>query len=203
MGSLIGIEGLIGSGKSTFLRYCNKKDVEVYFEKTKDHSALEMFYSDMGKYGFLLQQSFLGYRLADSIQGALKAQVSDKDKIIALDRTYHCDEVFAEWQLNKVELEVYKRIRDIMSKNVIKLDAIFYLDTPPKICLERIGKRGREFEKEITLEYLIELERRYDKFLSRIDTPVYRIDNRLSNDLKLDFIKKVLIEKEGISYGRR
>jgi thymidylate kinase len=46
---------------------------------------------------------------------------------------------------------------------------ILYLRTPAEVCLQRIHERGRAEESNISLEYLLQLERLHDEWL--LDNP--------------------------------
>ena len=43
-----------------------------------------------------------------------------------------------------------------------KPDIIFYLQSPPEICFERLKNRNRNCESNISLEYLIKIHENYE-----------------------------------------
>ena len=82
---------------------------------------------------------------------------------------------------------------------------LFYLNTPRKICLQRISSRGRAGEANISSLYLKGLEKEYRKYLMRFEElrggeSVSEVDSSDSAEVLKTFMNflKVIIDKEKI-----
>lgn len=163
---VISIEGNIGSGKSTILNILKSKLSDVIFInepvdewfKIKDKSnrnMLELFYDDKNKYSFVFQITAYITRLRKLIE-ILK---DNNDKIIICERSIYTDKyVFAKMLyqdnfINDIEWNSYNYWFDTF-KEISKLDGIIYVNTKPNICFDRIKKRNRNGESNISLDYL-------------------------------------------------
>ena len=162
---IIGIEGNIGSGKSSFLAYVKSKYPHIIFlrepvtdwmniKDDNDITILENFYTDQHKYAFEFQ--ILAFQTRTQIMlNAIKANPS---AIIITERSLCTDNyVFAkmmhdEGNITTMQYQIYKNMYDYYIERC-KPTTILYIDTEPKICAERIVKRNREGET-IQLEYL-------------------------------------------------
>jgi deoxyadenosine/deoxycytidine kinase len=97
--------------------------------------------------------------------------LTDHSKVI-LERSIFCDRfVFAEncyrtGLMSLAEYQLYCGLWDFLVSNYcVKPDLTLYLRTPAEVCLQRIRTRGRAEESNITLEYLLQLERLHDDWL--------------------------------------
>ncbi|NMH27475.1 2-amino-4-hydroxy-6-hydroxymethyldihydropteridine diphosphokinase [Flavobacterium silvaticum] len=172
----IAIEGNIGAGKTTLAkRIAEDFNAKVVLERFADNPFLPKFYEDQNRYAFPLEMSFL----ADRFQ-----QVSDdlsqfdlfRDFIIA---DYHLFKslIFAKVTLAEEEFRLYRKLFDIIYREVPKPDlyVFLYQDTPR--LLENIRKRGRSYEQQIPADYLEKINKGYlDYIRNNSDTNVLLID---------------------------
>jgi deoxyadenosine/deoxycytidine kinase len=133
---------------------------------------LELFYQDAQRWGLTFQMCALLTR-AKTWQEV--SQHSDHRPII-LERSVFCDRfVFAEngyrtGLFSLAEYQLYCGMWDFMVTNGgAEPGLILYLRTPAEVCLQRIHERGRAEESNISLEYLLQLERLHDEWL--LDNP--------------------------------
>ena len=174
----ITISGLIGAGKTTLtnqiaekLGWCALK------EPVEENPYLDLFYSDMDKYGFAMQIYFMNYRFEQE-----QKNIWNKNNTVQ-DRSLWEDIIFAT-MLNKsgkisdLDYSTYKQLYCNMVNFIKKPSKILYLDVTPEIALERIKLRNRDCEKNITIEYLRDLKETYEEWLEQIGktTTVIRID---------------------------
>jgi deoxyguanosine kinase len=168
---IISIEGNIGSGKSTFVRYIQKqvgniKNVMVLqepvseWESIRDDnglSILELFYSDQKRYAFAFQMMAYISRLS-ILKDAIKTFSADDDGVIICERSLACDRhVFAKMlrdsaDITSVEHQIYLKWFDNFTTDLPLHDTL-YLRADPEIAHARVAKRGREGE-DIPLIYL-------------------------------------------------
>jgi deoxyadenosine/deoxycytidine kinase len=176
---IISIEGNIGSGKSTILdkiedayHQMGRTDVVILREPVnewssfkdcdisgKEKTILELFYQDSQKYSFVFQ--ILVYlSIKNSIQKAILQH--PECKIIICERSILASRnVFAKMLKNdglmsNVEYQVYEKfVSDREGDDMpFEPDAIVYLDADPSVCLNRIGRRNRQGESNIDIEYM-------------------------------------------------
>jgi len=173
----MGIAGNIGVGKTTFTDIVGSHfSFTKYFESVADNPYLKDFYVDMKKWSFNLQIYFLSHRF--------ESQMNDLgDNKIIIDRTIYEDrEIFAR---NLYELKImsdrdwntYSSLFKNITSLIDKPDLLVYLRASTDTLISRIKKRNRDFEKDISIEYLHRLNILYDKWISSIkDIEVLTID---------------------------
>jgi deoxyguanosine kinase len=94
--------------------------------------------------------------------------------------------------LSSIEWQLYTKWFDHF-QTLIKIQGIVYIDTPSSVCAERIKKRNREGENNISLEYLKSLEDYHLKWIDNTyDLPVLRVSSDASEAQKIvDFAVKL------------
>ncbi len=172
----IAIEGNIGAGKTTLTcKIASDFNAKTVLERFADNPFLPKFYEDQNRYAFPLEMSFL----ADRFQ-----QISDdlaqfdlfRDFIIA---DYHIFKslIFAKVTLGDDEYRLYRKLFEIIYKEMPKPDLYVYLYQNTDRLLENIRKRGRSYEQEIPADYLDSINRGYlDYIKSQTDLNVLVID---------------------------
>ena len=159
--------GNIGSGKSTLTRMlAHHYKWEARFESVDQNPYLEDYYRDIQRWSFNLEVYFLKERFRDLIA------IQQADHTIIQDRTIF-EGVYVFMQnnrdmghLSQRDYETYMELfRQMMT--VVRLpDLMIYLRASVPHLVGNIQKRGREYEQTIQLEYLENLNRRYDRFIS-------------------------------------
>lgn len=195
------ISGNIGSGKTTLAKLLSERlNVDVIYEPLEKNPYIYDFYVDMQRWCFNSQVSFLSNQVSQHIHCAKKEGFLIKDSSI-----YESVEVFGRnlYQLGIMSnndwntyFQLYKLLRSVISPPI----AIIYLKCPIPILIERIKGRDREFEKNISIDYLNQLDTLYDRWVSNIeDCPIIELS---ANQLKyieypnlLDNIVHLLFER--------
>ena len=172
----IAIEGNIGAGKTTLTtKIAEDFNAKTVLERFADNPFLPKFYEDQSRYAFPLEMSFL----ADRYQ-----QISDdlaqfdlfKDFIVA---DYHIFKslIFAKVTLTDDEYRLYRKLFEIIYREMPKPDLYIYLYQNTDRLLENIKHRGRSYEQEIPAEYLDKINKGYlDYIKSQTDLNVLIID---------------------------
>ena len=167
--TIISIEGNIGSGKSTLfeklkIHFANNKNIIFVrepvdiWERIQDENGttiLEKFYQDQIKYSFSFQIMAYISRI-----NLLKETIKEHPGVtIITERSLYTDKmVFAKmlYDTHKIEYinyQIYLNLFDTF-KNDFNVDNIIYIKTDPDVCYNRILKRARNGEKNISLDYL-------------------------------------------------
>ena len=162
----IAIAGNIGSGKSTLTKLLAKHyGWEPRFEAVEDNPYLEDYYRDIHRWSFNLEVYFLKERFRDLIA------ISQTDHTIIQDRTiFEGVYVFMEnnkamGNLSERDYETYMGLFDQMISMVRLPDLMIYLRASVPHLVNNIQQRGRDYEQTIQLEYLQNLNERYDDFI--------------------------------------
>ena len=162
----IAIAGNIGSGKSTLTKLLAKHyGWEPRFEAVEDNPYLEDYYRDIHRWSFNLEVYFLKERFRDLIA------ISQTDHTIIQDRTiFEGVYVFMEnnkamGNLSERDYETYMELFDQMISMVRLPDLMIYLRASVPHLVNNIQQRGRDYEQTIQLDYLQNLNERYDDFI--------------------------------------
>ena len=161
------IEGNIGAGKTTLAgRIADQFNAHLILEHFADNPFLPKFYNDPEKYSFPLELSFLASRYKQ-----LKEELVPQDlfkSFSVADYYFMKSLVFAASTLTGDEYNLYRQIFYIIYGSLPKPDIYVYLHLNPERLLENIEKRGRNYEKSITKEYLRRYRTVIFLFLNRI-----------------------------------
>ena len=162
----IAVAGNIGSGKSTLTRLLAKHyGWEPRFEAVEHNPYLEDYYRDIHRWSFNMEVFFLKERFRDLIT------IAQADHTIVQDRTiYEGVYVFMEnnrdmGNLSERDYETYMELFEQMMSIVRPPDLMIYLHASVPHLVGNIQKRGRDYEQSMQLEYLENLNRRYDDFI--------------------------------------
>jgi deoxyadenosine/deoxycytidine kinase len=162
----IAIAGNIGSGKSTLTRLlAHHYGWEPRFEAVEDNPYLEDYYRDIHRWSFNLEVFFLKERFRDLIA------IANCDHTIIQDRTiFEGVYVFMEnnramGNLSDRDYETYMELFEQMMSMVRLPDLIIYLHASVPHLVSNIQQRGRDYEQTIQLDYLQNLNERYDDFI--------------------------------------
>ena len=162
----IAVAGNIGSGKSTLTQLLAKHyGWEARYEAVEHNPYLEDYYRDIHRWSFNLEVYFLKERFRDLID------ISNSEKTIIQDRTIY-EGVYVFMQNNRAmghlterDFETYMELFEQMMTVVRQPDLMIYLKASVPHLVGNIQKRGREYEQSIKLEYLENLNQRYDDFI--------------------------------------
>ena len=162
--SYITIEGCIGAGKTTLAkRIADDYNGKLILEQFEDNPFLPKFYKDQEKYAFPLEMSFLASRYQQ-----LMDQLSSQDlfhEFTVSDYFITKSLIFARRTLEKDELSLYSRLFNIIEANLPKPQLLVYLYSDIDRLLSNIKKRGRDYEQDITGEYLRNIQEGYFDFI--------------------------------------
>jgi deoxyadenosine/deoxycytidine kinase len=162
----IAIAGNIGSGKSTLTKLLAKHyGWEPRFEAVDHNPYLEDYYRDIHRWSFNLEVYFLKERFRDLIA------ISQTDHTIIQDRTiFEGVYVFMEnnramGNLSDRDYQTYMELFEQMMSVVRLPDLMIYLRASVPYLVGNIQQRGRDYEQSMQLEYLQNLNERYDDFI--------------------------------------
>lgn len=164
----VALAGNIGSGKSSLTRLLSEATGwRPMYESVEDNPYLSDFYKDMRRWSFQLQVYFLSNRFRSH-----KAMTEGNESVV-LDRSIYEDaEIFARnlYEIGNMEERDYKNyvaLYEVMTEYLHPPDLLIYLRANVDTLVHQIASRGRDFEKSIKREYLEQLNRHYEAWISR------------------------------------
>ena len=190
--TIISLEGNIGAGKSTFLKYLeemlgNNKDW-VFLKEPVDiweqicdkdgKTILSKFYENPDKYAF----SFQVMAFTTRYQELKRILLENPDcKGIICERSLEADKhifakmLYKDGVMDDVSYMIYERYFSMYEGN-FELNGIIYIHADPEICYQRIAKRSRHGESNIDIDYLINCDNYHNNWLINTKTPLLEID---------------------------
>ena len=191
----IAIAGNIGAGKTSLAELLAKHySWEAHFEDVIDNPYLDDFYNHMERWSFNLQIYFLKSRF----QQLLK--IKESKKPIIQDRTIYEDaHIFAPnlkamGLMNQRDFKNYQELFELLESLIKGPDLLVYLRSSIPNLLNKIHKRGRDYENSISIDYLSRLNERYEAWISTYDKGeilVIDVDDLDFVEKKDDFMKIV------------
>ena len=178
------IEGNIGAGKTTLSKMiADEYNAKLVLEQFADNPFLPKFYDDQERYSFPLELSFLADRY-----NQIKNQVLNPElfhSFLVADYYFAKSAIFAQNTLKADEYHLFRQIFDIVFESMPKPDLYVYLHSDTKHLLQNIENRGRDYEQNISSDYLELIKNGYFNFFKQITSfPILIID--IGN---IDFVK--------------
>lgn len=162
----IAIAGNIGSGKTTLTTMLAKHYGWIpRFEPVDINPYLEDYYKDIARWSFCLEVYFLKQRFRDLLE------IRKSDRTVVQDRSiYEGVYVFTAnnrdmGNLSDRDYETYMELFEIMTDVAQLPDLMIYLRASVPHLVKNIQKRGRAYEQTMQLEYLKNLNQRYEDFI--------------------------------------
>ena len=158
------IEGPIGVGKTSLAnKLALEWDAELILENVDDNPFLSKFYKNQREVSYQTQLYFLLTRTRQ-VQSFKQQDIFSKPRVS--DFMLQKDRLFAQVTLNNEEYDLYDQLYSYMTVDIPKPDLLIYLQAPIEVLMKRIRKRGRDFEKYITSQYLENLNSTYLRFFN-------------------------------------
>ncbi len=170
------IAGNIGAGKTTLTKLLAQHyKWEPHFESVENNPYLDDFYRDMKRWSFNLQIFFLRTRF----QQIIEIQKSDKtviqDRSIYEDAYIFAPNLYEMGLMSHRDFTNYKELFELISSLVSPPDLLIYLRASVSTLVRQIEKRGREYEKNISIEYLKKLNEKYENWIAGYDKSKFLI----------------------------
>jgi len=182
----VAIAGNIGAGKTTLCTLLSRHfGWSVHYEDADNNPYLIDFYDDMKRWAFNLQIYFLNSRFKQ-----IKS-ILDGDKTVVQDRTIYEDaHIFAPnlHEMGLIEERDFKAYLDLfenMSSMIQPPDLLIYLKAGIPTLVKHIHERGRDYEGNMSLDYLKKLNKRYDSWIETYNKGKLLVINAD----EMDFIK--------------
>ena len=173
----IGIAGNIGSGKTTLTRMlAGHYGWTPKYEAVTHNPYIEDYYKDIHRWSFNLEIYFLTKRFKDVLE------ISRSEETVIQDRTIlEGVHIFAAnnrdmGNISERDFSTYMELFELMMSLVKLPDLLIYLKSSIPHLVGQIQKRGREYEKGISIEYLTGLNEKYEQWISGYEGEILTID---------------------------
>ncbi|MCF0040760.1 deoxynucleoside kinase [Dyadobacter fanqingshengii] len=191
----IAIIGNIGAGKTTLTQMLGEYfKWDVMYEAVEGNPYLADFYQDMDRWAFNLQIYFLNNRFAQ-VQKIRETTYSTiiQDRTIYEDAFIFARNLHESGVMTERDYQTYLLLFESIIRTVSQPDLLIYLKADIPKLVSQIKKRGRDFEADISTDYLVALNHYYEDFVKHYDHgKIIEIDvNQMdfaSNPTDFDFI---------------
>lgn len=162
----IAIAGNIGSGKTTLTRMLAERyGWEPRFEAVTYNPYLDDYYKDIHRWSFALEVYFLKQRFKDILDIARANHTVVQDRSIFEGVYIFAANNYAMGNLSETDFNTYMELFQLMMKLVKTPDLMIYLRSSIPHLIEQIQMRGRTCEQGMQIDYLKNLNDRYDDFI--------------------------------------
>ncbi len=173
----IAIAGNIGSGKTTLTRMLAQRyGWQPYYEEVDDNPYLSDFYADMARWAFNLQIYFLNKRFAEVVAISRTAVTVVQDRTIFEDACIFAPNLHRQGYMSERDFNNYTDLFRLMISLVRLPDLMIYIRSSIPNLIAQIGRRGREYEQSIRIDYLQGLNDLYEEWIRGYEGRVIVVD---------------------------
>jgi deoxyadenosine/deoxycytidine kinase len=196
------VEGPIGAGKTSLaIELAQRLGAETLLERPGDNPFLARFYDDMSRYALPTQLNFLFQRI-DQLSGV--GQLDMFRRAIVGDFLLDKDPLFARLNLTDAEYRLYEKVYMHLEPQAPAPDLVVYLQAPVATLVERVHRRGVDYERTISEHYLARIADAYSRYFYQYDAAPLLI----VNSERLNFVANpkhvdLLLERIATLRGRR
>jgi deoxyadenosine/deoxycytidine kinase len=167
MKKFVAVAGNIGVGKSTLVTMlCNRLGWQPFFEPVGENPYLADFYHDMHQWSFHSQIFFLTRRLRSHRQLLDHPTSAIQDRCVYEDAEVFAQNLFLQGLMDERDYLSYHELYRVLSEFLPPPDLVVYLRASVDTLMQRISRRGRDYERTITHEYLTQLNSLYEDWIA-------------------------------------
>ena len=188
------VEGPIGVGKTTLARAISEASgASLMLEDPEANPFLTRFYENAERYALPTQLFFLFQRV-DQLAKLNQSDLFQRATIA--DFMLEKDALFARLNLKDDELKLYEQIYQHLKLQAPAPDLVIYLQAAPDTLIERVQRRGAEYERDIPEPYLIGLAETYMRFFYQYEgAPLLIVNSERLNFVESDNALALLMER--------
>lgn len=176
----IAIEGVIGVGKTTLAaKLAEHFGGRAILEQPDENPFLKDFYENPRSFAFPAQLFFL---LSRYRQQQLIPQRELFHDLLVADYIFAKDRIFASVNLEDRELFLYDKVASMLEREIPRPDLVLYLQSNTERLLKNIQKRNRDYERNISEDYIRALNEAYNRFFFNYSSTALLIINATEID---------------------
>lgn len=158
----------------------------AHFEAVTDNPYLADFYKDMARWSFPLQIFFLNNRFSAHQKVTRETNSAIQDRSIYEDANIFARNLYEQGLMEERDYRNYLELYNVMCQFLQPPDLVIYLRKSLPKLKQQISMRGRDYEKAIPDDYLSNLNRYYDDWMSKYDMG----KKLIIQSEELDFVNK-------------
>lgn len=164
----IAVAGNIGVGKSSLTQILAQRlGYAPFFEAVEENPYLADFYADMSRWSFHSQIFFLARRLQHHHHLLTHPGHVIQDRSIYEDAEIFARNLYQQGKMTERDYRCYQSLYEGICDFLPPPDVMIYLQAPVGVLVERIARRGRDYERQISIAYLAELNDLYDEWATQ------------------------------------
>ena len=162
----IAVAGNIGVGKSTLVQLLSQRLAwEPFYEPVAENPYLADFYRDMRAWAFHSQVFFLSHRLRIHHRLMQHPTSVVQDRSVYEDAEVFARNLYVQGHMSARDWEAYRGLYEALVTFLPPPDLVVYLRASVETLQTRIARRGRDYERAISSEYLAQLNDLYEAWL--------------------------------------
>jgi len=166
MKKYVAVAGNIGVGKSTLVEMlCVRLGWEPFYEPVTENPYLSDFYQDMDSWSFHSQIFFLAHRLKSHYRLGQHPTSVVQDRSVYEDAEIFAQNLFLQGHISQRDYLTYRELYETTTQLLPPPDLVVYLRASVPTLLNRIARRGRDYEKTINEGYLSGLNNLYEQWI--------------------------------------
>lgn len=188
------VEGPIGVGKTSLAqRLAEHLGADILLEKPQENPFLERFYQDPQRHAMSTQLFFLFQRISEVRD---QAQMDLFNTRTVSDYLFDKDALFARLNLSDDEFKLYQNIYQSLAPQAPTPDLVIYLQASTGTLVERVHRRGHDYERLVKDDYLARLSESYGEFFHQYeDAPLMMVNSENLNFVDNDADFRLLLER--------
>jgi deoxyadenosine/deoxycytidine kinase len=173
----IAIAGNIGSGKTTLANLLSQHfGWSFHADDPDENPYLPDFYDNMRDWAFNLQMFFLAQRSRNILKGAKNNLTEIYDRTVYEDGCIFAPNLLGMGLISARDFDTCKALYDMMTSLLPPPALLIYLKASVPTLVNRIRKRGREYESNIRIDYLQSLNDRFDHWIDSYANPCFTVN---------------------------
>ena len=199
----IAIAGNIGSGKTTLTKMLSKHyGWKQYLEPVAENPYIDDYYKDISRWALNMEVFYLKQRFKNLLEIQHSKETVIQDRTIFEDACIFAPNLHGQGYMSDRDFENYSDLFDTMMTLVKLPDLMIYIRSTVPNLISQIGKRGRECEQTIRIDYLTGLNERYEEWIKNYKGRLIIVDGDTQKfESDTEAFRKITDQIDAMLYG--